>query len=1392
MKNRFLLNNYFRIVIATMAMLLMPVVAMAVDYDIVITTGTGDDYAQKIISSYNAKDVLNDGTLSYDATNNELILNNIDLTCSGEFSAAFIDCTLREEDHSITVRLVGSNHLQLVENARFFYGSDITFTTNEDNPGSLTIETESYWDNLFYTSLLNGVQITPSFQNHLYSAQSYYPEGYEVKQVPVPFIFSQHNDDAVSIGFEYDMDSGEEVHYSIDYVDDEQADVIDEVYDNDFVTLNGPCTVTAYTAIGTLQSTTKTAKLFGLTSTSVSTTFHEPVAPPTIVPDIPEGASFSIIQDPDDASENYLISPTYNPETGLIEYSTVGTALCIAKLEMTDDETTILNEYNNENDYYNLGTFTLTVSPKELTDAMVDDIPDMPYTGSEICPTITVRDGNRILTEYEDYYVNDDDYSNNTEVGEATVTVHGTGNYTGTVTKHFNIVQTLGITIHKDAHEVYVTDKNCADVLGDGTISYDQENNILTLNNAEFGKDWCAMTCSLPSLTIHLLGNSVAYASECFFRMEYFNEKTKEFASLTITTDDSNPGTLTFINTEGFTIDENDIFQDVNTNFNNGLALTQKGKKFIVAVCETYNMWVGGVQLSSINKDNVFDDDNKTVRFDEATNTLTLRNANIEADGDTLPIICEIGNLTVNLIGSNTIFSNVSPIFFAPNPNGDATPTLTFITSVSDPGKLVFTGKELSIFFNVVYENGLALYENAIACNQINYGFTVAGTQVTSINADNVLCDEEKTVSYDPATTTLTLKNVNWNDKSIILPSTCDISTLTVQLAGTNTINNASTPVFISENGASLVFTINVNSPGSLLMIEKDNSTFQNGFTFTSDTENDTYLQNGLKQGADVVGNGWKIATFVPVDPIVNEETPEITLIISDDESEYENLINNNINNVYYNLPDTGENGPLQGYDNGDGDGIPGIIIGMPMSDEDVEIACNNPIGSDAFKDAFTGISVMTPRGIGEFSFYAKALGEDGVLRVKVGNEPPYTPDVNSLDYILVTVRYNCIEPTPILIYLQQETTSRSNGPRREKVKSTSVKITRYNGSSMAIFSNNTATVYAMPSGSYNIANHTVSLTSINPSSYDYYAPSRRNAPSYGEEQNYPIVKLGPGVFDEISNKDEINYIDLTGTQIKDMVVNREGGAMNGISNHTFILLPEDNDDGYEPNVVIGDNCNDMILDDDYTFLIPAKDFTAAKATLNRTFTANQTSTVFLPFTIPAAQAENMGHFHTFKEIQGSKAIFNEAETGDIPANTPFIFMPTATKLEANNVIVNGLDATSAISGDLVGTYEKISWDSDQTSIYSFAAADDDTGIVAGEFVRVAAGSFIKPFRAFLRTTNSNTRLQVAIDNIATGITNVESITDSNKWYTIDGLTLDKQPQQKGIYLHNGKKIIVK
>ena len=226
----------------------------------------------------------------------------------------------------------------------------------------------------------------------------------------------------------------------------------------------------------------------------------------------------------------------------------------------------------------------------------------------------------------------------------------------------------------------------------------------------------------------------------------------------------------------------------------------------------------------------------------------------------------------------------------------------------------------------------------------------------------------------------------------------------------------------------------------------------------------------------------------------------------------------------------------------------------------------------------------------------------------------------------------------------------------------------------------------------------------------------------------------------------------------------------------------------------------------------------------SRSFTAGMSSTVCLPF---AFAKGSVGTFYTFTGISksGSEYIADMTEyTGDnLEANTPYLFTPSATgnvDFGGTYAIPASLTAGSTVSGDwtFLGTYETVSWTEAPTGIYGFSAqAVDD--ISQGEFVKVGAYVRIRPMRCYLKYDDGNSdyagarsmtrgaeaeqlpeTIKVRLIGANGEVTSIGSLQtktgevtfDSDAWYTLEGVQLNGKPTRKGIYVNNGKKVIIK
>ena len=252
--------------------------------------------------------------------------------------------------------------------------------------------------------------------------------------------------------------------------------------------------------------------------------------------------------------------------------------------------------------------------------------------------------------------------------------------------------------------------------------------------------------------------------------------------------------------------------------------------------------------------------------------------------------------------------------------------------------------------------------------------------------------------------------------------------------------------------------------------------------------------------------------------------------------------------------------------------------------------------------------------------------------------------------------------------------------------------------------------------------------------------------------------------------------------------------------------------------------------------------------TYNRPFNTAQAATVILPFSYICDGSEG-GKFFGFKEVVYNedlhKWVCTMQEPGNtavtsLTANTPYLFMPdAATTMAFPNIVgmtggVVTLQTTTTNDGvyggattdaawNFHGTYKGKTWtSSDSDKDYGFAAKSGEAvggeAVEAGQFVRFTTGAFIKPMRCYLSYVGTEapaparglTRAAATDDLPATiivrlvsrsgettAIGEIDTTTgkmtfDSEAWYTLDGVRLSGKPSTKGIYINNGKKIVIK
>lgn len=264
---------------------------------------------------------------------------------------------------------------------------------------------------------------------------------------------------------------------------------------------------------------------------------------------------------------------------------------------------------------------------------------------------------------------------------------------------------------------------------------------------------------------------------------------------------------------------------------------------------ESYNLWVNGEQVTSVNKDAICSGQVSTgvITFD-GDHTLTLNEVPWVCFNGEFPFIQTSMDLTVHLVGISE--PDMGNVFITRMDGDNNTHTLTFTTDPINPGQFLVRGGSLSHEgFEVVYENGLeenpsGYFDEAGGDNpyawiaQPSFGVKVAGTLVTTGNAGNVLNDDltkegsVASVSFDATTYTLTLNNAtignDGSDPDMVMEAPgidyTGTADLTICLKGANAIYGTGGCEAICYSGEGqeihpkLIFTKGDNKTCSLML----------------------------------------------------------------------------------------------------------------------------------------------------------------------------------------------------------------------------------------------------------------------------------------------------------------------------------------------------------------------------------------------------------------------------------------------------------------------------------------------------------------------------------------------------------------------------------------------
>lgn len=255
-------------------------------------------------------------------------------------------------------------------------------------------------------------------------------------------------------------------------------------------------------------------------------------------------------------------------------------------------------------------------------------------------------------------------------------------------------------------------------------------------------------------------------------------------------------------------------------------------------------------------------------------------------------------------------------------------------------------------------------------------------------------------------------------------------------------------------------------------------------------------------------------------------------------------------------------------------------------------------------------------------------------------------------------------------------------------------------------------------------------------------------------------------------------------------------------------------------NVVIGNTAPSLTLEDGADFYSPIA-FTATNASYTRTFNvaaagASGWSSLFLPFTVTSITCEDfegtVDWFHSNTEedknfwlrsftADGENSVtFDYAQ--EIAANTPYIIAVPGDnfgdwKMTGKAVTFHGTNVsivptgTSSASGD----HYKFCGSSVGSSLKDVYMLNNS----GSKFVKKATSTPVPAFRGWFSPVSISSLSHTSLSIVGPETTGIKTIgSDENagngtgRWYSIDGRRLTAAPSAPGIYINNGKKIVIK
>lgn len=1299
--------------------------------------------------------------VTFDATTNTLTLNNVNITpVSGEWAFEF-----GQNVDALIVNLQGENVIR--GNAFRFANSKpaLVFTTDEFYPGSLLIGP-------FTEAPTPYSLISPKVGEN--GASVYYENGLAVAEA------DQH----IVIG-------GQAIVLKVGDVTVTSANAADILGDGkvSFNAQSKTLTLNNVTINSLIESNIDSLKvlLIGTNTLGTSTygfkytgTFNEPAL--TFEHEANGFGSLTISGGT--LANGYAYN---NQETGWVvtenSVSYVENYLTIGDVSITSAN--LSHTSGNGTASYNRLTNTLSLNKYTTTANITSNVADLTIslTGVNSVGTITYSGANAgKLT------INRNNAANEL-LNELTVT--SINNYA--VTLSDPLTQTNNVYSDVRRYNLWVngdqvTSKNMDAIATD--ISFDGDH-TLTFNGVNAtASDVPFITNGLSKLTIVLVGTN---AVDCGQQVFLAKKEGDIDHQVTFTTDANAVGKLTVkVSESNSWYTGHSKVTLLNKLQEDSKVLDMVKTVTIEAPTAEYGLSVNGVALTNLNANDVFKDG--SVKYDATTNVLTLKKAQLEGD-----IISDIDELFIQLHGDCKVNA--------------------FDRTVGSQGKLKFSlggdqgGLKLNFAiptakFDVTTADRLTFDEDKkVLALPTSYGITVAGINIDSENRLHVLGVGNESVIFDN-NAQLILNKATINGEIVVEnASSLPDNTLTINLSGQNTINLDNTQKAIKCNEGTLTLVITLADKTASLAINNDVNEITKDNVFSGVTSTYDGLSVLNKPGNHLL----MITTLLP--PVVNQEGQTAETDFKNDMNPGTNTNNQNIKGVLYTMGDEkSDKDNSSGYDQTQGALV--FVGAAAMTEEKLQQVLEEQPGTQTYADRFTGLTFGLPAGSSIIKIASYISDPDYAFYIQVGDQEPVEVESGfgntSAAMALTSLKIVVGQAGIVKLFMmkkpkttgapQMDMANRRIGPKSSVAGGLGGISIR---SHAQLYSTGPADTYkAMEKSSLTKA---ISMVAEVSDGYSCSDPNISDLPDDLFVDNGSNAPRRAGTLMAGTILPEgLTFVDFSNTKITGMEVSRSSGAFNKVPENVFIYMPAGNTTK-EKNVVIGGICDKMELNGgvDAQPFKAKNNFTAAQVTLKRTFeagSADSKATIYLPYAITQEDANKLGTFYEFKGINDQNEVqMTKVTTGGLKANKPYIFEAKEGGVVDPLVRVADVVALPAETEGFKGVYERKEY---EDGMYCYAA-EAGTNNAKGQFVEMGPGSYVPPFRAYM-IGNGAPSYAIAWDGVVdmntdeentTAVETVKAVADkkvAEGWWTLNGVRLNGQPKKAGLYVKDGKLVVIK